>query len=54
MPVFNLKLYDGPPYQFRVRVNGKYRIMSGFDEEHIKEQLKPLEAKSIKQMKETW
>ena len=33
----NMKIgsYDGPPYSFSVKVNGKLKRMSGFDEEHI-------------------
>mgnify|MGYP003317204110 CR=1 FL=1 len=30
--------WDGPPYSFSVKVNGKLKRMQGFDEEHIKNQ----------------
>jgi len=49
----NLKPYKGPPYLWRVYVNGKWKRMSGFDKEHIQNQLYPKKAKSIKKVKET-
>tara|TARA_B100000989_G_scaffold289427_1_gene261269 strand:+ start:13779 stop:13958 length:180 start_codon:yes stop_codon:yes gene_type:complete len=51
---FNLKTYDGPPYIYKVRVKGKNEIkrMIGFDEEHIKEQLKPKKLTYCKKVKE--
>ena len=46
-PNMNLKPYTGPPYSWRVLVDGKWRKMSGFDEEHIQNQLAPKKAKKI-------
>jgi len=48
----NLKGYDGPPYSYSVKVNGKLKQMSGFDEEHIKNQLYPKTATMIRTMKD--
>ena len=31
--------WDGPPYSYSVKVNGKIKRMSGFDMEHIQNQL---------------
>ena len=45
-------LYDGPPYSFSVKVNGKLKRMSGFDEEHIKNQLYPRKATMITKVKD--
>jgi hypothetical protein len=44
----NLKPYKGPPYMWKVYVNGKHIKMSGFSEEHIQDQLYPKKAKTIK------
>ena len=30
--------WDGPPYSYSVKVNGKIKRMSGFDVEHIQNQ----------------
>ncbi len=51
-PKWNLRPYDGPPYLWKVLVNGKWIKMSGFDEEHINNQLAPKKAKKIKRIKE--
>jgi len=48
----DLKPYQGPPYSFKVLVNGKWIKMSGFDEEHINNQLAPKKAKKIVKIKE--
>ena len=48
----SLKPYTGPPYIWKVLVNGKWRKMSGFDEEHIANQLHPKKAKKITKIKE--
>ena len=45
-------LYDGPPYSFSVKVNGKLKRMSGFYEEHIKNQLYPRKATMIRKVKD--
>ena len=34
----NLK-YNGPPYEYYVTVNGVKKVMSGFSEQHIRDQL---------------
>jgi hypothetical protein len=47
-----LKTYNGPPYLWRVYVNGSWRKMSGFDEEHIQNQLGTRKAKTIKRINE--
>ena len=44
--------WDGPPYSYSVKVNGKLKKMSGFDEEHIANQLHPKKAKKITKIKE--
>ena len=44
--------YDGPPYSYSVKVNGKLKRMSGFDEEHIKNQLYPRKATIIRKVKD--
>ena len=46
----NLKPYTGPPYLWKVLVNGKWKKMSGFDEEHIQNQLYPKKAKKIRKI----
>ena len=48
----NLKPYTGPPYSYKVLVNGKWKMMSGFDEEHIANQLHPKKAKKITKIKD--
>jgi len=50
----NMKIgsYNGPPYSYSVRVNGKLRTMIGFDEEHIRNQLWPKRAKTIRKIKD--
>jgi hypothetical protein len=50
----NIKLtpYVGPPYNYSVKVNGKFKRMTGFDEEHIRNQLAPIKPKSIKRTKD--
>lgn len=50
----NIKLtqWDGPPYSYSVKVNGKIKRMSGFDEEHIKNQLYPKKTTMIRKIKD--
>jgi hypothetical protein len=48
----HIKQYDGPPYMWKVLVNGKWRKMSGFDEEHIHNILSPKKPKKIVRIKE--
>lgn len=50
----NMKLtqFDGPPYSFSVKVNGKFKRMMGFDEEHIRAQLYPRKPKMIRRVKD--
>lgn len=31
--------YNGPPYEYNVTVNGVKKVMSGFSEQHIRDQL---------------
>jgi hypothetical protein len=44
----DVKMWAGPPYSYTVLMNGKWIEMSGFDEEHIRNQLHPKKAKKIK------
>ena len=44
----DVKMWTGPPYSYTVLMNGKWIEMSGFDEEHIRNQLHPKKAKKIK------
>ena len=44
--------WDGPPYSYSVKVNGKLKRMSGFDEDHIKNQLYPRKATMIRKVKD--
>ena len=44
--------WDGPPYSYSVKVNGKLKRMQGFDEEHIKNQLYPRKATMIRKVKD--
>ena len=50
----NMKIgsYNGPPYSFSVKVNGKIKRMNGFDEEHIQNQLWPRKATMIRKVKD--
>ena len=50
----NIRLtpWDGPPYSYSVKVNGKLKRMSGFDEDHIRAQLWPRKPKMIKKVKD--
>ena len=48
----NLKSYKGPPYLFKVLMNGKWKKMSGFDEEHIHNILAPKKPKKVIKIKE--
>ncbi len=48
----NLKSYKGPPYLFKVLMNGKWKKMSGFDEEHIRNILAPKKPKKVIKIKE--
>lgn len=43
----NLKGWDGPPYSYSVTINGKKKVMSGFDEQHIRDQIHPRKATRI-------
>ena len=55
-PYHNIKLenWRGPPYWFQVWVRGEKapRRMSGFDAEHIRNQLRPKIAKKIQKLKD--
>ena len=51
-PWSHLKTYKGPPYLFKVLMNGKWKKMSGFDEEHIRNILAPKKPKKIVRIKE--
>ena len=44
--------WNGPPYLYKVLVNGKWIKMSGFDKEHINNQLHPKKAKKVLKIKE--
>ena len=46
--------WQGPPYWFQVWVRGEKapRKMSGFDAEHIRDQLRPKTAKKIQKLKD--
>ena len=44
--------WDGPPYSYSVKVNGKIKRMSGFDVEHIQNQLYPRKATMIRKVKD--
>ena len=44
--------WDGPPYSYSVKVNGKIKLMSGFDVEHIQNQLKPRKDTMIRKVKD--
>ena len=46
--------WQGPPYWFQVWVRGEKapRKMSGFDAEHIRDQLRPKKAKKIQKLKD--
>ena len=44
--------WDGPPYSYSVKVNGKIKRMSGFDVEHIQNQLNPRKATMIRKVKD--
>ena len=46
-PWSHLKTYKGPPYLFKVLMNGKWKKMSGFDEEHIRNILAPKKPKKV-------
>lgn len=47
----DLSPWDGPPYSYSVRINGKERKMMGFDDQHILDQLHPLKASRITKLK---
>jgi len=47
-----LSPWSGPPYNYSVKVNGKFKRMMGFDEEHIRNQLAPRKPKIIKRIKD--
>ena len=47
-----IKQWSGPPYLYKVLVNGKWIMMSGFDKEHINNQLHPKKAKKVLKIKE--
>ena len=48
----DLKGWDGPPYSYSVTINGKKKTMSGFDEQHIRDQLHPKTATRITKIKD--
>ena len=45
-------IWDGPPYSYSVKVNGTLKRMSGFDVEHIQNQLYPRKATMIRKVKD--
>ena len=47
----DLEPYDGPPYSYSVIIKGKKKTMSGFNEQHIQDQLHPKKADKIKKIK---
>ena len=47
-----MKPYNGPPYLWKVLVEGKWIKMSGFDKEHIQNQLGRKQAKKVVKIKE--
>ena len=49
---YKIKKYDGPPYSYSVKVNGKIKKMSAFDEQHVKDQLYPRKPTRIIKLKE--
>ena len=51
-PWSHLKTYNGPPYLFKVLVDGKWKRMSGFDEEHIRNILGRKVPKKVIKIKE--
>ena len=48
----SIKEWNGPPYLYKVLVNGEWSKMSGFDKEHINNQLHPKKAKKVLKIKE--
>ena len=48
MEVYTIRWF----YSFSVKVNGKLKRMTGFDEEHIKNQLWPRKATMIRKVKD--
>lgn len=47
-----IKNYDGPPYSYSVIINGNKKTMSGFDEQHIRDQISPRKATRIIKLKD--
>ena len=47
-----IKTYTGPPYSYSVIISGKKKTMSGFNEEHIREQIFPRKATRIIKLKD--
>jgi hypothetical protein len=43
----DLSPWNGPPYSYSVKINGKMRKMMGFDEQHILDQLHPIKPQKI-------
>ena len=50
----SLKPYTGPPYLWKVLVNGKWKKMSGFDEEHIQNQSNTNVSSPRQRLRSTW
>lgn len=48
----DLEPYDGPPYSYSVIINDKKKTMSGFNEQHIQDQLYPKKADKIIKLKD--
>ena len=46
-----VKMWKGPPYSYKVLVNGKWIKMCGFDKEHINNQLYPKKAKKVRKIR---
>ena len=45
-------MWKGPPYSYKVLMNGKWIMMSGFDKEHINNQLHPKKPKKVLKIKD--
>ena len=48
----DLTLWNGPPYSYSVKIKNKTIRMSGFDEQHIQDQLHPQKATRIVKLNE--
>ena len=45
-------MWKGPPYSYKVLMNGKWIMMCGFDKEHINNQLHPKKPKKVLKIKD--